>query len=62
MLERTRRLLELDAALRIRRDETLPAFERMNEAVKEESVGLLFHVDVQVDQPTEAPVMKFELS
>ena len=27
----------------------------MNEAVKEESVGLLFHVDVQVDQPTEAP-------
>ena len=27
----------------------------MNEAVREESVGLLFHVDVQVDQPTEAP-------
>jgi len=26
----------------------------MNEAVKEESVGLLFHVDVQVDQPAEA--------
>ncbi len=26
----------------------------MNEAVREESVGLLFHVDVQVDQPTEA--------
>ena len=27
----------------------------MNEAVREESVGLLFHVDVSVDQPTEAP-------
>ena len=26
----------------------------MNEAVREESVGLLFHVDVSVDQPTEA--------
>jgi preprotein translocase subunit SecA len=26
----------------------------MNEAVKEESVGLLFHVDVQVDQPAPA--------
>ena len=30
----------------------------MNEAVREESVGLLFHVDVQVDQPTEAPTVE----
>lgn len=31
----------------------------MNEAVKEESVGLLFHVDVQVDQPQEeAPAVQ----
>ena len=31
----------------------------MNEAVEEESVGLLFHVDVQVDQPaTEAPAIE----
>jgi preprotein translocase subunit SecA len=31
----------------------------MNEAVKEESVGLLFHVDVQVDQPQEeAPALE----
>jgi preprotein translocase subunit SecA len=31
----------------------------MNEAVREESVGLLFHVDVSVDQPVEeAPVLE----
>jgi preprotein translocase subunit SecA len=32
----------------------------MNEAVREESVGLLFHVDVSVDQPVEeeAPVIE----
>jgi preprotein translocase subunit SecA len=31
----------------------------MNEAVREESVGLLFHVDVSVDQPAEeAPVIE----
>ena len=30
----------------------------MNEAVKEESVGLLFHVDVQVDQPVEPPAVE----
>ncbi len=32
----------------------------MNEAVKEESVGLLFHVDVKVDEPTEETAPKVE--
>ncbi|PRY61255.1 protein translocase subunit secA [Knoellia remsis] len=31
-------------------------WEAMNEAVKEEAVGLMFHVDVQVDQPSEQQV------
>ena len=30
----------------------------MMEAIKEESVGLLFNVEVQVDQPTEAPTVE----
>ncbi len=33
-------------------------WEAMTESVKEEAVGLIYHVDVQVEQPTEAPALE----
>ncbi len=37
-------------------------WQAMNEAVKEESVGLLFHVEVEVDQPREPEVTPVHVS